>query len=152
MRILFVLVELICLQTRAQNNVSKVNDSISAKLYDRGVRNVNKCKPWHHLQCVYITGTEVYKDGVKGESTRHWWRMSYIGKACTDQHGTVFGKIFEGVFAIPHYIGVGIGNGAGFIVYLVRGSPEKIEERKRIRKEKRALRKIKRNKAKSVSI
>jgi hypothetical protein len=44
---------------------------------ERGERVVNKCTPWHHLKCIYITGTEVYKDGSEGYSTQHWWRMSY---------------------------------------------------------------------------
>jgi hypothetical protein len=130
MRILFVVLFLISAQTSAQSPLETLKDSVSAKQYERGVRNVNKCTPWDHLQCVYITGTEVYHDGSEGKSSRHWWRMSYIGQACTKQYGTVFGHIFEGFFAIPHYIGVGIGNGLGYMVYLVRGSPEKIAELK----------------------
>lgn len=103
------------------------------------------------MQCVYITGTEVFKDGSEGKSTRHWWRMSYIGQACTAQHGITFGKIFEGFFAIPHYIGIGIGNGVGYLVYLVRGSPDKIQERKRLRRQRRLLREAERTKVKSAS-
>jgi hypothetical protein len=86
--------------------------------------------------CVYITGTEVYEDGSEGKSTRHWWRMSYIGRACKEKYGRRFGKIFEGIFAVPHYIGVGIGNGIGYLVYLVKGSPEKIAARKARSKKK----------------
>lgn len=86
----------------------------------------------------------MYKDGSEGKSTRHWWRMSYIGRACTVAHGTVFGQIFEDFFAIPHYIGIGIGNGIGYMVYLVRGSPEKIQARKLKRKQKRLLREAER--------
>lgn len=142
---------LVCLRSVAQHPVPKANDSLSAKLFDRGSRNVNKCTPWHHLQCVYITGTEVFRDGSEGKSTRHWWRMSYIGEACSAQHGTTFGQVFEGFFAIPHYIGVGIGNGVGYLVYLVRGSPEKIQERKRIRRQRRSLRAAERANVKSAS-
>ena len=112
------------------------SDSLVSIASERGERIVNKCTPWHHAMCVYITGTEVYADGSEGESTRHWWRMSYIGRACTEKYGSRFGKIFEGVFAIPHYIGVAIGNGIGYMVYLVRGSPEKIAARKARRKKK----------------
>ena len=114
------------------------SDTLVSIESERGERVVNKCTPWHHLQCVYITGTEVYADGSEGESTRHWWRMSYIGRACTAKHGTRFGKIFEGIFAVPHYIGVAIGNGIGYMVYIIRGSPQKIEARKARRAAKRA--------------
>ena len=137
---------LVSVRSVAQNEIPTVNDSLSVELFKRGTRNVNKCTPWHHMQCVYITATEVYKDGSEGKSTRHWWRMSYIGRACTSQHGTAFGKIFEGFFAIPHYIAIGIGNGIGYIAYLVRGSPEKIQARKRMRRQK----KIRRSKAKKI--
>ena len=113
------------------------NDSLVSIASERGERIVNKCTPWHHAMCVYITGTEVYADGSEGTSTRHWWRMSYIGRACTEKYGTRFGKIFEGIFAIPHYIGVAFGNGIGYMVYLVRGSSEKIAARKARRQERR---------------
>lgn len=122
----------------AQKSVPKVTDSLSQNLYGKGTQLVDQCTPWHHLKCVYITGVEVYEDGSEGRSTRHWWRMSYIGRACSDAHGPVFGKIFEAVFAIPHYIGVAIGNGIGFMVCVVRGSPEKIAARKAKRKSRRA--------------
>ena len=128
----------------AQQAAVVTSDSLSAPLFERGSQNVNKCTPWHHLQCVYITATEVYKDGSEGKSTRHWWRMSYIGRACTDRHGTTFGQIFEGVWAIPHYIGVGIGNGIGYTVYYVRGSPDKIQARKRVRRQRKLSRQVER--------
>ncbi|WP_299440353.1 hypothetical protein [uncultured Aquimarina sp.] len=147
MKVLFVIIMLlVCARSVAQNEVLIVNDSLSVELFERGTRNVNKCTLWHHMQCVYITATEVYKDGSEGKSTRHWWRMSYIGRACTAQHGTAFGQIFEGFFAIPHYIGISIGNGIGYMIYLVRGSPEKIQARKRMRRQKRLLRKARRKK------
>lgn len=139
MRLLLVIMLLVYMKSGAQQ-VLKANDSLSTSLFERGTRNVNKCTPWHHMQCVYITATEVYKDGSEGKSTRHWWRMSYIGKACTAQHGTVFGRIFEGFFAIPHYIGIGIGNSIGYMKYLVRGSPDKIQARKQMRRQRRLLR------------
>jgi len=121
-------------------------DSLSGEQFQRGAKNVNKCTPWHHLQCVFITGSEVYQDGRYGKPTRHWWRMSYIGRACSDQYGKTFGHIFEGLFVVPHYIGVGLGNGIGFIVHLLRPSPEEILERKRIKRErKKAKRELKKS-------
>jgi len=146
MRLLFVILLLVSVRSGAQNAVLTTNDNLSQQLFKRGTQNVNKCTPWDHLQCVYITGTEVYKDGSEGKSTRHWWRMSYIGSACSDQYGTAFGQIFEGLFAIPHYIGVGIGNGIGYMVYLVRGSPDKIQARKQMRVQRRLFREAERKK------
>ncbi|WP_298311128.1 hypothetical protein [uncultured Aquimarina sp.] len=147
MKVLFVIIMLLVYAPSvAQNEVLTVKDSLSVKLFDRGTRNVNKCTPWHHMQCVYITATEVYKDGSEGKSTRHWWRMSYIGRACTAQHGTVFGQIFEGFFAIPHYIAIGAGNGIAYMVYLVRGSQEKRQARKLKRSQRKLLRQAKRKK------
>ena len=104
------------MQTNAQQVEPNTVDSASKSLIEIDTPKVNDCTPKSHLKCVYITFQEVYKDGSEGKSTRHWWRMSYIGKACTKQHGTTFGQIFEGAFAIPHYLGVGIGNGAGYVV------------------------------------
>lgn len=123
-------------QVFSQKQIIKT-DTVASPADKRGDQVVFKCTPWHHLKCVYITGTEVYKDGSEGKSTRHWWRMSYIGRACTTSHGTTFGKIFEGFFAVPHYFGVAIGNGIGYLVYIVRGSPQKIEKRKARRKLRR---------------
>ncbi len=85
------------------------------------VISVNNCTPLDHFKCVYITGKEVYEDGRNGIKTKHWWRMSYIGQACRDQHGKVFGTIFEGIFVIPHYTGVALGNGIGILVRVLRG-------------------------------
>ncbi|MEP0262417.1 hypothetical protein [Dokdonia sp.] len=151
MRFVCVILLLVYVQGEAQEITPVVNDSLSVLLFERGTLKVNKCTPWHHLQCVYITGTEVYKDGREGKSTRHWWRMSYIGRACTAQHGTVFGKVFEGFFAIPHYISIGIGNGVGYMVYLLRGSPEKIQARKQKKQERKSLKKAARQKKKNRS-
>ncbi len=119
------------------------NDStVETSAYDKGLKNVNHCTPWDHMKCVMITGTEVYEDGRDGKKVRHWWRMSYIGRACTDRHGKVFGTIFEGIWAIPHYTGVAIGSGFGYLVYAARGprNPEKVairQQKRQDRKEKR---------------
>ncbi|MFS4448662.1 hypothetical protein [Maribacter sp. 2307UL18-2] len=135
----------------AQKSTISIPDSLALAPFAKGTKVVNQCTPWHHLKCVYITGGEVYKDGRAGKSTRHWWRMSYIGQACTVKYGTVFGKIFEGIFAVPHYIGVGIGNGIGYLVYLVRGSEEKVRARRQRRKESREQRKLKREQKRIVA-
>ena len=140
---IFIMTSLLCV---AQHIEETSVDSLSGEQFQRGAKNVNKCTPWHHLQCVYITGSEVYQDGRNGKHTRHWWRMSYIGRACSDQYGKTFGHIFEGLFVVPHYIGVGLGNGIGFIVHLLRPSPEVILERKRIKRErKKAKRELKKS-------
>ena len=145
MKFLFIVMLMICVQSIAQNDdLSIRNDSLNQQSFERGAKNVNKCTPWNHIKCVYITGAEVYKDGSKGKSTRHWWRMSYIGRACTAQYGKTFGYIFEGFFAIPHYITLGITNSVGFIKYIILGSPEKIQIRKHKRMQRRILRKGKR--------
>lgn len=150
MRFVCVIMLLVYVQSEAQQAVPTANDSLSTQQFERGTKTVNKCTPWHHLQCVYITGTEVYKDGSEGKSTRHWWRMSYIGRACTAQHGTVFGQLYEGFFAVPHYISMGIGNGIGYMVYLLRGSPEKIQVRKQKKRARKFLKKEARQKKKNT--
>lgn len=80
--------------------------------------NVGHCHPIDHLKCIYRTGLETIEDGSNAEWTRHWWRTSYIGKACIKDLGSVGGYILEGIFAIPHYIGVGIGNTIGYGVHI----------------------------------
>ena len=130
---------LVILSTSFNSKASSINDSL--ELYQKGSTKVNHCTPWHHAQCVLITGTEVYEDGRDGKKGRHWWRMSYIGRACADKHGKVLGIFFEGVWAIPHYTGVIIGSGFGWMVYAARGprDPEKVTKRQRkreIRKQK----------------
>jgi hypothetical protein len=114
--------------------------------YVKGLNTVNHCTPWDHMKCVMITGTEVFEDGRDGKKGRHWWRMSYIGRACTAKHGKTFGKIFEGIWALPHYTGIAIGSGFGYLVYTVRGprDPDKVASRqakRQHRKEKREKRK-----------
>lgn len=140
------------LQLTAQTPAIIVLDSIALAPFVRGTKVVNQCTPWHHVKCVFITGSEVYKDGSAGKSTRHWWRMSYIGRACTEKYGTVFGKIFEAVFVIPHYMGVALGNGIGYSVYLIRGSEEKIQVRRQRRKENREQRKLRREQKRIAGI
>ncbi|HNP18942.1 MAG TPA: hypothetical protein PKL31_10945 [Fulvivirga sp.] len=103
--------------TNAQDNDTTMIFSTPEKK----VISVNNCTPWDHAKCIYITGKEVYEDGRNGMKTKHWWRMSYIGQACRDQHGKVFGIIFEGIFVIPHYTGVALGNGIGILVRILRG-------------------------------
>ncbi len=93
--------------------------------FQEGRQFVNRCTPWHHLKCVYITGKEVFKDGKEGRSTRHWWRMSYIGRACVDQYGKFLGAIYEALFAVPHYLAMGVGNLVGIIAYLLN-KPKKV--------------------------
>jgi len=85
--------------------------------FEEGRKFVNRCTPRQHLKCVYITAKEVFKDGKEGKSTRHWWRMSYIGRACVDQYGRVLGNIYEALFAIPHYMAMAVGNVVGLVAY-----------------------------------
>ncbi len=79
---------------------------------------VQQCSPKGHWQCVKLTAEEAFFDGVRGKWSRHWWRMSYIGRACKHEKGKAAGHILEGIFAVPHYIGVGIMNVTGFIEHL----------------------------------
>jgi len=111
-------------------------------VYQKGLSTVNHCTPWDHMKCVLITGGEVFEDGRDGKKVRHWWRMSYIGRACSKRYGTTFGRIFEGMWVVPHYTGVAIGSSFGYITYAIRGprNPEKVDARKlkrKLRKEKR---------------
>lgn len=73
---------------------------------------VNGCNIKEHAKCVYLTGKETLEDGRNGKWTRHWFRMSYIGKACEQRHGKTVAVILESLFAIPHYTLIAIGNGA----------------------------------------
>ena len=90
--------------------------------------DVNEFTPWHHLKCVYTTGKETYEDGRSNQKSDHWWSMSYIGRACEAQHGRRTAVIFESIFAVPHYIGVGFANGCGQLVYSVRGPKKSSKE------------------------
>ncbi|MBW1298057.1 hypothetical protein [Aquimarina litoralis] len=82
---------------------------------------VDQCSLRGHLRCVYTTGKEVYRDGRNGKKTIHWWRMSYIGRACTRQFGKRIGFFYEAFFAVPHYIGIFFGNLLGYSVFLILG-------------------------------
>ncbi len=86
---------------------------------------VDQCSLRGHLRCVYTTGKEVYRDGRNGKKTIHWWRMSYIGRACTRRWGKRMGVLYESLFVVPHYIGIGIGNIVGYIAYLILGPQKK---------------------------
>lgn len=68
------------------------------------------CNLKSHLQCIHRTGTETIADGRNHLWTRHWFRTSYIGRACVKEYGPVFGYTYEALFAIPHYLFVGLGN------------------------------------------
>lgn len=72
---------------------------------------VDACNLRGHLQCIYLTGRETLADGAQLKWTRHWWRMSYIGRACERRYGRTTGILLEGLFAIPHYSAIAIGNG-----------------------------------------
>ena len=105
------------LPTIAQPDSIQLPDSISTGMYAK----VNQCTPWHHLKCIYTTGKETYRDARSGKKTKHWWTMSYIGRACTSTYGKFFGIIYEVIFVLPHYIGVAIATGFGHIVFKLRG-------------------------------
>ncbi|MFD2562262.1 hypothetical protein [Aquimarina rubra] len=86
---------------------------------------VDQCSLRGHLRCVYTTGKEVYRDGRQGRKTIHWWRMSYIGRACTRKWGKGAGVFYEALFAVPHYIGILIGNLAGYLMFLLLGAKKR---------------------------
>ncbi len=81
---------------------------------------VDACNPIGHMKCIYLTGREVLADGADGKFTFHWWRMSYIGRACEDQYGRTAGVIAEALFAIPHYSAIAIGNTLAVLAYPFR--------------------------------
>lgn len=74
------------------------------------------CNFVQHLRCIYLTGGETIDDGLQMKWTRHWFQMSYIGKACERQHGRTVAVILETLFAIPHYTFIAIGNGLAAVV------------------------------------
>ncbi|MHA7057466.1 hypothetical protein ACWGOQ_0009635 [Aquimarina sp. M1] len=86
--------------------------------------NVDQCSLKGHLRCVYTTGKEVYRDGRQGRKTNHWWRMSYIGRACTRKWGKRAGIFYEALFVLPHYLGIFIGNLVGYCMFLLVGKKE----------------------------
>ena len=78
--------------------------------------DVSGCNITEHMRCIYITGKETISDGLERKWTRHWFRMSYIGKACEQQHGRPTAVILETLFALPHYFAIGIGNAGAAIL------------------------------------
>jgi len=91
---------------------------------------VEHCTPFDHAKCVYTTAAEVYRDGRSGKVSKHWGRMSYIGRAYTTRFGKVIGILYEGLFIVPHYVGIGIANVSGIIVYALRGEKGKVKKNK----------------------
>lgn len=85
-------------------------------IYAAGER-VSRCNLKSHLKCIYLTGAETIGDGRRVKWTRHWFRMSYIGRACEAQYGETTGIILESLFAIPHYAGIAIGNTMSLLLY-----------------------------------
>ncbi len=85
---------------------------------------MNACNPRGHLQCIYLTGRETLEDAAQLQWTRHWWRMSYIGRACEQQYGRRTGVILEAAFALPHYSAMAIGNALGTLSYPFRRDEE----------------------------
>ena len=71
----------------------------------------NACNIKEHFKCIALTGKETIEDGLEGKFTRHWWQMSYIGKACQKRYGRTTAVILESLFAIPHYTMIALGNG-----------------------------------------
>ena len=71
---------------------------------------IGGCNIIEHMKCVYITGKETLQDGLQGKWTRHWFRMSYIGRACEREYGSTLAILLESLFAIPHYTLIAIGN------------------------------------------
>ena len=124
-----------------QESMIQLNDSTKVSIFSRGTELVNKCTPLDHLKCVYITGVEVIEDGLQGKATRHWWRKSYIGRACTEQYGNTFGNVFEGFFAVPHYFMIAVVNGTTWVISLFIPNPEKKAARIARRKARRDARK-----------
>jgi hypothetical protein len=78
---------------------------------------IQYCNRKGHALCVKITAKEVFEDGSKGKWSRHWKRMSYIGKACVSEHGEEKGKALEAVFAPGHYFAMFWVNVAGLTKY-----------------------------------
>lgn|GEM_PF-1166983 len=66
-----------------------------------------------HAQCVRITGREVFHHGLEGRWSPHWWRMSYVGRACERENGRKRAVAYEALFAFPHYTSMFFINVAG---------------------------------------
>ncbi len=78
------------------------------------------CSHRGHVECIRIAGREVFKHGSEGRWSEHWWRMSYIGRACEEKLGRPKGVFLESLFAVPHYMAMGVINVAGFTKYAFR--------------------------------
>ncbi|MCH7561657.1 MAG: hypothetical protein IIC67_09900, partial [Thaumarchaeota archaeon] len=48
--------------------------------------------------------------------SKHWWKKSYIGRVYTEKYGKFIGGIYEGFFAVPHYIAMAVVNFSGWVV------------------------------------
>lgn len=83
-------------------------------------RDVSACTVQAHLKCIYLTGAETIADGRRAQWTRHWFRMSYIGRACEARYGKTTGIILESLFAAPHYLGIALGNTLSVALYPLR--------------------------------
>ncbi len=89
-------------------------------------QQVSECTFKAHMQCIYLTASETIDDGRQAKWTRHWFRMSYIGRACEAQYGKTTGIVLESLFAIPHYLGIAIGNTLSVVQYpLDQGQADK---------------------------
>lgn len=87
--------------------------SISTHPKSIDVANIpTACNFREHLKCISLTSRETVQDSYEGKFTRHWFKMSYIGQACEKEHGRTVGVLLEGLFAIPHYTAIAIGNSA----------------------------------------
>lgn len=75
------------------------------------------CSHRGHVECIRITGREVFQHGAEGRWSEHWWRMSYIGRACEERLGRPKGVFLETLFAVPHYMAMGVMNVAGLTKY-----------------------------------
>jgi len=81
-----------------------------------GAQFVNACNIQGHVRCMYLTAIESTEDGWRNKWARHWFSMSYIGKACEKEYGRTVAVLIESLFAIPHYFLLALGNGFSSIV------------------------------------
>jgi hypothetical protein len=93
------------------------------------------CSHRGHVECIRITGREVFQHGAEGRWSEHWWRMSYIGRACEERLGRPKGVALETLFALPHYMAMGVMNVAG----LTKHALSKKRDRSDSEKEKTGL-------------
>jgi len=108
-----LLVTLAASCTAIQDDQGQPTDEV---LFAAG-QQVGKCTFKAHMQCIYLTASETIDDGRQVKWTRHWFRMSYIGRACEAQYGKATGIALESLFAIPHYLGIGVGNTLSVFLY-----------------------------------